>query len=136
MMIRSSRRLLLIFAVTILIPGIVLGIVGTRAILQERRLADEQLREKLAATAEDVGRRLEFELRDWQEAIDELSRVEVKDASRWPSRVRQAVESGDAVVLDGDREHVRAFPRGRLLYALSAIPSIDRSSSDLMIQAE
>ena len=41
---QATYRLLLIFVVTILVPGLVLGFLGLRALLQERQLADQQVR--------------------------------------------------------------------------------------------
>lgn len=72
--IRASQRLLVIFFATILAPGLILGSFGVRALMQERRLADRQILERLDAVAENAGRRLELELKDWQQAADALAR--------------------------------------------------------------
>ncbi|MBI4472554.1 MAG: hypothetical protein HY646_07785, partial [Acidobacteria bacterium] len=140
--IRATHRLLLIFAITILAPGLILGSFGLRALMQERRLADQQIREKLAALAESTGRRLELELRDWQQAVDQLARAGPTNRALWPERVRLIVsEPGAGVVLMGGREHLQVLPAGRLLYELPPLSPIRDSArskppSALMIQAE
>jgi hypothetical protein len=65
---RSARRLLLIFATTILTPGVILAGFGLRALTQERQNAERDARNTLEGVANDLGRRLELDLRDWQQA--------------------------------------------------------------------
>ena len=122
--LRPTHRLLLIFVVTILVPGLVLGFLGLRALLQERQLADQQVREQLAVIAESTGRQLELDLRDWQQAAEQLALVGPTDPARWPDRVRLAVtEPGGAVLLAGRRARPDVLPAGQLLYAISPVPS-------------
>ena len=87
----ATHRLPLIFAVTILVPGLVLGFLGLRALLQERQLAEQQVRERVAVIAESTGRQLELDLRDWQQAAEQISLMGPADSARWPDRVRLAV---------------------------------------------
>ena len=98
----ATHRLPLIFAVTILVPGLVLGFLGLRALLQERQLAEQQVRERVAVIAESTGRQLELDLRDWQQAAEQISLMGPADPARWPDRVRLAMaQPGGAVLLAG-----------------------------------
>src|SRR5438128_1200909 len=106
-----KHRLMLIFVATILTPGLILGFFGVRALMQERLLADRQIRERLDAVAESTGRRLELELRDWQQAADQLAVAASPEAAVWPERVRTAVmEPGALVVLQGPAERAQVLP--------------------------
>jgi signal transduction histidine kinase len=117
----AARRLLLIFAATILVPGVSLGILGLRRLTQERRDAERQVRERLDAVAENMGRRMELELKDWQQVAADLARSGSTDPALWPERVRTAVSRpGAGVVLLGSRERAQALPVGQLLFELSA----------------
>jgi signal transduction histidine kinase len=121
--VRSARRLLLIFATTILAPGVILAGFGLRALTQERQNAERQVRDTLEFVARNLGRRLENDLRDWQQAAAKLARGGSVDPARWPARVGEAVMTpGAGVVLLGSREHSEAYPRGQLLYELAAAP--------------
>ena len=56
---RSGHGVLLTFVVTILVPGIIIAFIGFRALLQERRLADDQqIRESVDRAAELAARDL------------------------------------------------------------------------------
>ena len=132
---RPARRLLLIFVVTILAPGLILGGLGLRAFVQERRDAEQRALKALDVDAENVGRRLELELKEWQQAADAIARIGPADPALWPERVRDAVaESGEGVVLLGARERVQAVPAGRLLWELSparrASPKVESRDLD------
>jgi len=138
--LRPSHRLMLIFAATILLPGILLGFFGLRALIQERRMADQQIRESLQAYSETVARRLELELSEWQRAPDQLIQAGSTNATLWPLRVRQAVAApGSAVVLLRDGGRIQAWPSGQLLFlASSARPAGSASlhPSPLLAEAE
>ena len=119
----AAHRLPLIFTVTILVPGLVLGFLGLRALLQERQLANQQVRAQLAVIAESTGRQLELDLRDWQQAAEQIALMGPTDPARWPERVRLAVtEPGGAVVLAGRQARPDVLPAGQLLYAMSPVP--------------
>lgn len=122
-----KHRLMLIFVATILTPGLILGFFGVRALMQERQLADRQIRERLDVVAESTGRRLELELRDWQQAAGQLAGTVSPDAAAWPDRVRTAVmRPGAAVVLKGSTERPQVLPEGQFLYELSPASIADR----------
>ncbi len=104
---RPAGRLLLIFAATILTPGVILGGFGLRALTQERQNAKRQARDTLDVVAKDLGPRLELDLKDWQQAAGELARTASVDPSQWPARVRDAVtRPGAGVVLLGSLERL------------------------------
>ena len=136
---QATHRLPLIFAVTILVPCLVLGFLGLRALLQERQLAGQQVREQLAVIAESTGRQLDLDLRDWQQAVEQLALIGPADPSRWPDRVRLAVtEPGGAVLLAGRQARPDVLPAGQLLYAMSPVPRTSPAEppSSLVIRAE
>ena len=93
---RATHRLALIFAGTVVAPGLILSFFGLRALMQERVLADQQIQERLTGVAETTGRRLELELREWQQAATELARTDTTDPTLWPDRVRQATSEPGA----------------------------------------
>ena len=135
----ATYRLLLVFAVTILVPGLVLGFLGLRALLQERQLAEQQVREQLAVIAESTGRQLELDLRDWQQAAEQIALMGPTDPARWPDRVRLAVtEPGGAVLLAGSQARPDVLPAGQLLYAMSPVPRTSPAEppSPLVTRAE
>ncbi len=122
----TGRGLVGLFTVTLFLPGILLAFLGGRALVQERRLAEQQVRERLERTADQVLRELERELDRWQLALDSAS----QDArlERFPSPPGPARDPGGApsgmvfVARDGDR--LRAFPPGQLLYELVSLPAL------------
>ena len=100
-----------------------LGFLGLSALLRERQLADQQVREQLAVVAESTGRQLELDLRDWQQAAEQTALTGPTDPASWPERVRLAVtEPGGAVVLAGRQPRPDVLPAGQLLYAMSTVP--------------
>jgi len=118
---RSARRLLLIFVTTILAPGVILAGFGLLALKQERLRAESEARDNLRVFAENLGRRLELDLTKWQQAAVDVARSGSADPSQWPERVRDAVMTpGVGVVLLGSRERAESYPRGQLLYELTA----------------
>lgn len=118
--LRATQRLLLTFAATVVVPGALLAFFGLRVLIQERRLANQEIRDRLGALAESAARRLEQEFSDWQQAVDQLAQSREANPALWPARVRAAVqEPGSGVVLLGERKRPRAHPGGQLLYTLS-----------------
>jgi len=136
--IRATQRLAAIFIVTILTPGLILGIFGWRALRQEKKIADQEIRERLNAAAEDIGRRLEFDFKEWQHAADRLVQGDPANRESWPELLRRAADStGAAVVLYRNGMRIESLPQGEVLYDLSE-PSPFKSApvSPLIEQAE
>ncbi len=120
---RSGHGVLLTFVVTILVPGIVIAFIGFRALLQERRLADQQIRESVDRAAELAARDLAQELRQWQETVDEVARRGAALPASWPDTVRLALEQpGSGVVILVESSDLRVFPPGQLLYEPARAP--------------
>jgi signal transduction histidine kinase len=137
--IRVTQRLVGIFVVTILVPGLILGFFAVRALRQEKALADQQVHERLNGAAESIGHRLEFELRKWQDIADRLAQTDPAQQAAWPDSVRASVENpGVAVVLYRTGQRIESLPRRQLLYELSDLPSLSTpiSPPPLIVQAE
>lgn len=114
---RPGRNLVLVFTLTIFLPGIVLAIVGIRALMQERRLAAQETRERLergaTAAAQDVSR----ELQTWRTALDVVGRTGEIEISALPNTFREAVaEPGVAALVAAGPGGVRVWPRDALAY--------------------
>jgi pentatricopeptide repeat protein len=128
--LRAGRRLFVIFSVTVLVPGLVLGVFGLRVLTRERKDAERQVHERLDVVAENVGRRMELELRDWQKAADDVALVGAENRAQWPDRVQNAVaDPGVAVVLAGSAEQIHAYPERQLLYTSATPPEEGPSES-------
>jgi signal transduction histidine kinase/tetratricopeptide (TPR) repeat protein len=135
--VRSGRRLLVIFALAILVPGIVLGGLGLRALVQDGLRVEQRMQQRLDAAVRSEGLRLESSLNDWQQAAGAVARSSGNPAG-WPERVRQALAtSGAIVVLTGSIEQPQVIPQGRLLYKLSPpIAGDERPASAALQRAE
>jgi len=113
----TGHRLPVIFVIGILLPGILLAAFAVRTLLQERRLADQEIRQRLELAANGAIRDLNQEFRQWQQAVDALSQAGAQDPSLWPERVRQALERPvSAVVIFRAGQDLRVFPPDQLLY--------------------
>jgi len=106
------------------LPGILLAFLGARALYQERRLADQQVRERLERTADRTLRELEQELARWQLAVDQASQD--PRLERLPLPPGTGGDSldvpGAAVFVAREGDSLRAFPPGQLLYSLESVP--------------
>ena len=131
--LRPGHGLLIVFGLTILLPGMLLAFFGLRALRQERRLADQQIRERLDRAAELAVRDLEQELGRWQQAVEQLS------AASLPEPVRRAlVVPGSAVVVFQDGRSPRVLPAGEVLYEVGPVesPAPERPLPAALIAAE
>ncbi len=125
-----SQRLIAVFAVFILLPGMFLGVFALRVLRQEGQLARQRTRESLERTAEEMGRNLDSELRRWDDAVRTAAGLRTLDARSFPDIVRLALaEPGGGVYLSESDKGLAAFPTGALLYVLpSMAPSRSLSS--------
>jgi len=115
-----------IFLVGILLPGIVLVVFSARALLQERRLAQQQVRERLDRAAGETVAELEAELDRWRAAVEGLAASGALDtadqpaslaSASWAARVLDAIDTVDGgVIIYRAGEKVATLPAGRLLY--------------------
>jgi len=62
--LRSESGLPAVFGLTILLPGLLLTVFGVRALVQERRFAQQQIRERLDTAAQIAVRDLERDLHE------------------------------------------------------------------------
>jgi signal transduction histidine kinase len=115
--IGPSQRLIAVFAVFILLPGMFLGVLALRVLRQEGQLARQRTRESLERTAEETGRNLDSEFRRWDEAVRTAAGLRTFDLSSFPDIVRLAFsEPGGGVYLSVSKKGLEAFPGGALLY--------------------
>lgn len=121
---KPGHRLVGVFLVFILLPGIVLGVFALRTLRQEGRLAQQQIRERLERIVAQMGRELDLQFSQWQEALQSTAREGIADPGSWPETVRQAVEApGSGVVVSLDGKKLKVFPSGQLLYVPTSIPA-------------
>lgn len=96
---RSGRILLTLLAATVLLPGVLLVALGVRTLRQERRLQDQQLRERVEGMADLVVHELDAQVRAWETAVAELPQRGF-DRTTLPRELRAAVAApGVAVVI-------------------------------------
>ncbi len=126
--LKATARLGLIFAMTVLAPGVILTYFSVRTLIEQRRLTDQQIQSRLDAVVENAGRRLELEFRNWQEDAETLARVDLPSNERWPERVRGLAASGMGVALAGRPENPETFPVGQLLFDLSSVSDVVRAA--------
>ena len=121
----TGRGLVWLFSVTMALPGILLAFLGARALYHERRLADQQVRERLERTADRTLRELEQELARWQLAVDQASQDPRLERLPLPSETTRdsAEEPSAGVFLVRQGDQLRAFPPGQLLYELVPVPA-------------
>ena len=121
--LKPGHGLVALFLLTVLLPAALLAFLGFRAFRQERRMADQQVRDRLERVAESAARSLEEELREWQRAAEAIRPDRMRTIEDLPPRIRDAVSEPDsaAVVLLGQRRP-RLIPEAQLLYELSTVP--------------
>ena len=113
-----GRRLVGVFALFILLPGAFLGIFALRVLRQESQLARQRTRESLERTAEEIGRDLDAEFRQWNDAARSAASLKRPlDVDSFPKIIGQAfTEPGGGVFLSISEERLVVFPPGALLY--------------------
>ena len=80
--LKPGHGLVALFLLTVLLPAALLAFLGFRAFRQERRLADQQVRDRLERVAELAARSLEEELREWQSATEAIRPDRTSSATR------------------------------------------------------
>jgi signal transduction histidine kinase len=114
----AGHRLLIVFAATILAPGLALAFVGARSAWQERQRAEEQLTARLEHSAQVAARSLTAQLARLQDALDQTP---------WSDRRlgRPADGSWALVVRDNG---LRVHPAGLFPFELEAAPPVPPDS--------
>lgn len=115
---RPGRDLVLLFAFTILLPGLVLGVMGITSLVRERTLADQQIRQRLDGIAERAAARVEAELAAWRDALEVAARTtSTIDASALPAWMHQAGgDPGGLALVVMRRDDPRVWPDRALAY--------------------
>jgi signal transduction histidine kinase len=119
-LVEPSHRLVGIFLVFILLPGIVLGIFALRTLRQEGRLAQQQIQERLGRITAQISRDLDLRFTQWQHALQTISRDSMAEPISWPEMVREGVEApGSGVIVWLDEKRLQSYPSGQLLYKIA-----------------
>ena len=127
----TSRRTLVLFALAVILPGLLLTALGIVTVRQDRSLADQQLRERRDVLADRAAASLETELRGWQAALAALPLDSSPDTAGFPPLIRTALERSDlAVCVTRGPSGTRAWPARRLLYDVDG-PARSRTTSGL-----
>jgi Tol biopolymer transport system component len=123
-LVEPSHRLVGVFLVFILLPGIVLGVFALRTLRQEGRLAQQQIQERLERIAAQIGRDLDVQLTQWQNALQSTSKGVMAEPISWPEMVREGVEApGSGVIIWLDGKKLETYPSGQLLYTIADAPT-------------
>ena len=115
--LRGGRDLFVLFALTVLTPGLLLVAVGVRAFRQERRLITQQLRDRVDRAADLAVGGLELELRDWRAALARVASSPAVGSTMLPASIAAAFEDPGvaALVIERRGEHI-VWPESQLLY--------------------
>lgn len=136
-----SQRLLGVFLVFILLPGLFLGVFSLRILRQEEQLVRQRAKENLERIAQEIGFRLQSEFKSWEEIISLAAESESPPAEYQPEVFRQALEeTGGGVFLYHVEGGFDSFPYGALLYrfgrhgilqppAIQPTPEIEKAES-------
>src|SRR5215213_4179512 len=95
---RTGRNVLALFGITIALPGVLLAALAVRAFLQERRFADQQLREAVDRAGDVAVRDLERQVRDWRSALERDPRGTLAPATL-PNELQAALSQDGAGVV-------------------------------------
>lgn len=138
--LHTGAGLIALFAVTMFLPGILLAVLGARAFYQERRLAGQQIRERLERAADLAFRELELELSLWQQAVDRAGETPTLD--RLPlsqEAARTLAETpGAGVLVMREAGGLRTLPPGQLLYQFvsTSAPLLAGKQHPRLLEAE
>ena len=136
----QGRGFLLFVAVTLLLPGAALGVFGARALIQERQLVDQQIRERQETAAGIVSRDLERQFQEWQLALDRLAQAPPAEPLIPPILRTALVEPGAGLLVFLAPRGLTVWPQQNVLYDLNALPPEaavnDRAKSPALLAAE
>jgi len=111
------QRTLVLFALAVVLPGLLLTALGVVTLRQDRSLADQQVRERRDVLADRVVAALETELRRWDTALAALPLDSDRAAAAFPALLRTALERSTLTVcVVTGPAGTRAWPARRLLY--------------------
>jgi signal transduction histidine kinase len=132
---QAGNRLLAIFCLTILLPGLVLAVFGVHALWQERRFASQQVRDRLDLAAEIAARELERAISPWQTVVEQLGRGHAVDLTHLPDHLRAPFEDPGtaAIVVAAERA---LWPRTQMLHRLDGDQPVARRTPPVLAAAE
>lgn len=140
--IGAGQRLVGVFGLFILLPGVLLAAFGLRALKQEGQIARQRAHEEMEKTAAEIGRDLEAEFERWTDAVREAVSPPIRlDPSAFPQPIGQALAMpGGGVVLAGSGEGPVIHPPGAILYlppgfAPGRIPTVWNSRGLASVEA-
>src|SRR3970282_1506394 len=128
--LRSGSYVPALFGLTILLPGVLLTVFAVRALVQERRFAQQQIRERLERGAQIAMDDLERDMHEWQAALDRIGEEHLDDAGALPARVRASIEAPGAGALVWPGMERRVWPQRQVLYRV-APPPVDTEPAPL-----
>ncbi len=88
---RPERRLPILLAICILLPGVVLSVFAWRALNQERAAAARESREQVEAVAENAARRAELDFAAWRTALEQVADLRGPARKQLPAAMRGGV---------------------------------------------
>jgi signal transduction histidine kinase len=141
---RPGRGLVILFALTVLTPGLLLAAIGVRAYSHERRFIAQQLRERADHAAERAAAEVERELREWTSALAGLDVSRPLDIRQLPALWRFLIDEPGALVViatneqDGERR-TTTWPPRQVLYQIDGSAAEANAAfmpADAIVQAE
>lgn len=115
--VKPSQRLVSVFLVFILLPGIVLGFFALRTLRREDRLAQQNIQERLERTAALISRNLDLHFTQWQKALQSTAGEALAESRSWPDIVVEAMETpGSGVIVWLEEKTLKTYPSNQLLY--------------------
>jgi hypothetical protein len=133
---RTGRNLLALFGITLVLPGVLLAALAVRAFLQDRRFADQQLREAVDRAADVAVRDLERQVREWRSALERDPKGTLAPATL-PNELRAALtQDGAGVVVRLSAVEHDVWPARQLLYhTRTSVPTALAVASDRFLAA-
>jgi len=121
----SSPRLIVIFSVFILLPGIFLGVFALQVLRQGGQLGRQRTRERMERTAAEIGRDIGSEFRRLEEIVQMTAREGEVDAASFLEVGGQALEQpGCGAILFVSKEGLEMSPTGALLFMPAHEPEL------------
>ncbi len=113
----SSRKLIGIFSVFILLPGILLGVFALQVLRQEGQLGRQRTRERMERTAGEIGRDIGSEFSRWQEIVQGSAREGKIDAAALLGVGSQdLLQPGWGTIVSVSKDGLEVSPTGSVLF--------------------
>jgi signal transduction histidine kinase len=113
--LHPGKALAALFAITVVVPGLLLAIFGLQSIRQERRTAEQKIRDQLDSAADRAMHEIEREIRSWQDVPGQVdSKTQLASL---PDKIRHAMDTvGESVLILRGQDGFQAYPQKSLLY--------------------